>query len=202
MLPLECVVRGYLAGSAWQAYVAGDPISGRLLPAGLLEAARLPEPLFTPSTKARAGHDETIDLETAADLVGADRVAELERLSLELYAFAASQAEARGLILADTKFEFGLDEHGELVLADEVFTPDSSRFWPADEYGPGRPQASFDKQYARDFCAALPWDKTDPGPELPPAVVAGTRSRYLDAFERICGVPFAAYVADPDVVLA
>lgn len=201
MLPLECVVRGYLAGSAWAAYLRGGAVSGRPLPEGLVESARLPEPIFTPSTKAQEGHDETIDMAAAADLVGAERLVELERISLELYRFASSWATDRGIIVADTKFELGLDEDGRIVLADELFTPDSSRFWPADEYSPGRGQASFDKQYARDFCDALAWDKTDPGPELPADVVAGTRKRYLEAFERVTGVPFERYVADPRVVL-
>ncbi len=201
MLPLECVVRGYLAGSAWSAYLSDGAVSGRPLPESLVESARLPEPIFTPSTKAEKGHDETIDMARAADLVGVERLAELERVSLELYRFASSWAADRGIILADTKFELGVDEDGGIVLADELFTPDSSRFWPTDEYSPGRGQPSFDKQYARDFCDRLAWDKTDPGPELPADVVAGTRRRYLEAFERVTGVPFERYVADPRVVL-
>jgi phosphoribosylaminoimidazole-succinocarboxamide synthase len=201
MLPLECVVRGYLAGSAWTAYSAGEPVSGRRLPAGLCESDRLPEPIFTPSTKAQTGHDEALDLEGAAALVGSDRVIELERLSLALYSFAAEESAARGLILADTKFEYGIDGQGRIVLADELFTPDSSRFWPAAGYEPGHGQPSFDKQYARDYCSARDWDKTPPGPELPADVVAGTRARYVEAFERICGVPLERYIDEPGVVL-
>jgi phosphoribosylaminoimidazole-succinocarboxamide synthase len=166
-----------------------------------VESDRLPEPIFTPSTKAVTGHDENIDHEQAAELVGPDRLAEVEQASLALYRFAAEHAAARGILLADTKFEFGLDAEGRLVLADEAFTPDSSRFWPADEYRPGGPQPSFDKQFARDYCEAIGWDKTYPGPELPDDVVAGTQARYVEAFERLTEVEFAAYVADPEVVL-
>jgi phosphoribosylaminoimidazole-succinocarboxamide synthase len=202
MLPLECIVRGYLAGSGWASYRAGEPVSGHVLPPGLVEADRLPEPLFTPSTKAASGHDEAIDGEQAAALVGADVLAEVERISLELYRFAAVWTEARGVLLADTKLEFGLDDDGALVLADEAFTPDSSRFWPADDYEPGRPQPSYDKQFARDYCNGLAWDKTAPGPPLPDGVVAGTRRRYIEAFERITGETFERYVADPTVVIA
>ena len=201
MLPLECVVRGYLAGSGWKDYRTTGAVCGHTLPAGLAESAELPDPIFTPSTKADTGHDENIDRARAAELVGAERYDELERVSLELYRFAAAYARERGIILADTKFELGLDEQGRLVLADEAFTPDSSRFWPADEYAPGGPQPSFDKQYARDYCESLGWDKTYPGPELPEDVVAGTRARYVDAFERLSGISFDAYLADPDIVL-
>jgi phosphoribosylaminoimidazole-succinocarboxamide synthase len=201
MLPLECVVRGYLAGSGWKDYRATGRVCGHALPAGLAESERLPEPLFTPSTKAVTGHDENIDAAQAAELVGTDRFAEVERVSLALYRFAAEHASARGILIADTKFEFGIDETGRLVLADEAFTPDSSRFWPADAYEPGGPQPSFDKQFARDYCETLGWDKTYPGPELPDDVVAGTRTRYLDAFERLTELEFDAYVADPDAVL-
>ena len=201
MLPIECVVRGYLAGSGWKDYRATGSVCGHALPEGLEESARLPQPIFTPATKAQEGHDENIDREQAAGLVGADRHAEVERLSLELYRFAAGYAAERGIILADTKFEFGTDESGTLVLADEIFTPDSSRFWPADEYAPGGPQPSFDKQFVRDYCETLDWDKTDPGPELPEHVVAGTRARYADAFARLTGVEFDRYLADPGVVL-
>jgi phosphoribosylaminoimidazole-succinocarboxamide synthase len=200
MLPLECVVRGYLAGSGWKDYRTTGAVCGHVLPAGLEESARLPEPLFTPATKAKEGHDENIDAEQAADLVGAERYAELERVSLELYGFAAGYAAERGIILADTKFEFGVDEAGTLVLADEIFTPDSSRFWPADEYQPGRSQPSFDKQFARDYCETLDWDKTDPGPELPAGVVEGTRARYVEAFERLTGIEFERYSVEPEVV--
>jgi phosphoribosylaminoimidazole-succinocarboxamide synthase len=201
MLPLECVVRGYLAGSGWKDYRRTGEVCGHALPAGLVESDRLPEPIFTPSTKAVTGHDENIDRAQAAELVGADRLDEVERVSLQLYRFAAAHAAARGILIADTKFEFGLDEEGRLVLADEAFTPDSSRFWPADEYRPGGPQPSFDKQFARDYCERLGWDKSYPGPELPDDVVAGTRARYVDAFERLTGLDFDAYVTDPEVVL-
>jgi phosphoribosylaminoimidazole-succinocarboxamide synthase len=201
MLPIECVVRGYLAGSGWKDYVRTGAVCGHALPRGLRESARLPEPIFTPATKAKEGHDENIDRARAAELVGADLLGQVERDSLELYAFAAAYAAERGILIADTKFEFGLDADGVLVLADEALTPDSSRFWPADEYEPGRAQPSFDKQFVRDWCEALGWDKTPPAPRLPNDVVAGTRARYVEAFERLTGIPFAAYVADPNVVL-
>jgi phosphoribosylaminoimidazole-succinocarboxamide synthase len=201
MLPLECVVRGYLAGSGWKDYREMGAVCGHQLPEGLQESARLPTPIFTPATKAQEGHDENIDRGQAGALVGAERFAEVEQVSLELYGFAAEYAGERGIILADTKFEFGLDERGTLVVGDEIFTPDSSRFWPADEYSPGGAQPSFDKQYARDYCETLPWDKTYPGPELPDEVVAGTRGRYVDAFERLTGIEFDRYLADPEVVL-
>jgi phosphoribosylaminoimidazole-succinocarboxamide synthase len=201
MLPLECVVRGYLAGSGWKDYRRSGEVCGHALPEGLVESDRLPQPIFTPSTKAVTGHDENIDRAQAAKLIGSDRLDEVERVSLELYRFAAAHAAAHGILLADTKFELGLDEEGRLVLADEAFTPDSSRFWPADEYRPGQAQPSFDKQFARDYCESLGWDKSYPGPELPDDVVAGTRARYVDAFERLTGLDFDAYVADPEVVL-
>ena len=202
MLPIECVVRGYLAGSGWKDYVRTGATSGHRLPPGLRESDRLPEPIFTPATKAKEGHDENIDREHAARLVGRERLAEVEQASLALYRFGADWAAERGIVVADTKFEFGLDEEERLVLADEALTPDSSRFWPADAYEPGRAQPSFDKQYVRDYCESLGWDKAEPGPELPADVVAGTRSRYVEAFERLTGVTFAAYRADPTVVLA
>jgi phosphoribosylaminoimidazole-succinocarboxamide synthase len=201
MLPIECVVRGYLAGSGWKDYGATGAVCGHALPQGLLESDRLPEPIFTPATKAVTGHDENIDRERAAELVGADLLTEVERVSVDLYRFAAEHAGERGILIADTKFELGLDPEGTLTLGDEVLTPDSSRFWPADEYEPGRPQPSFDKQYARDYCESLGWDKTAPGPELPPEIVAGTRSRYVEAFERLNGITFDDYLADPGVVL-
>ena len=201
MLPLECVVRGYLAGSGWNDYRKTGEVCGHVLPEGLVESDRLPQPIFTPSTKAVTGHDENIDRAQAAELIGTDRLDEVERASLELYRFAAAHAAARGILIADTKFEFGLDDNGRLVLGDEAFTPDSSRFWPADEYAPGRAQPSFDKQFARDYCENLGWDKSYPGPELPDDVVAGTRARYVDAFERLTGLGFDAYVADPEAVL-
>jgi phosphoribosylaminoimidazole-succinocarboxamide synthase len=201
MLPLECVVRGYITGSGWKDYQATGSTSGHVLPEGLRESDRLPEPIFTPSTKALEGHDQNIDRAQASDLVGAERFAEVERIALELYRFASEHARQRGIIIADTKFELGLDEDGTLVLADEAFTPDSSRFWPADEYEPGRSQPSFDKQFVRDYCESLGWDKTYPGPELPAEVVAGTRARYVEAFERLTEIPFDRYLADPEVVL-
>jgi phosphoribosylaminoimidazole-succinocarboxamide synthase len=202
MLPIECVVRGYLAGSGWKDYVATGEVCGHRLPAGLVESDQLPEPIFTPATKAQTGHDENIDRAAAADLIGEERYDEVERLSLALYRTVSERAAALGIVLADTKLEFGLDDDGRLVLADEAFTPDSSRFWPADEYAPGGPQPSFDKQFVRDYCESLGWDKTYPGPELPDDVVEGTRARYVEAFERLTGIAFAEYVARPEVVLA
>jgi phosphoribosylaminoimidazole-succinocarboxamide synthase len=201
MLPLECVVRGYLAGSGWKDYRETGSVCGHELPTGLTESQRLPEPIFTPATKAVTGHDENIDRDRAAELVGADRLLEVEAASLALYRFAADHSAAHGIILADTKLEFGLDKTGRLVLADEAFTPDSSRFWPADGYAPGGPQPSFDKQFARDYCESLAWDKTVPGPELPAEVVEGTRGRYVEAFERLTGLSFDGYCADPELVL-
>jgi phosphoribosylaminoimidazole-succinocarboxamide synthase len=202
MLPLECVVRGYLAGSGWKDYRRSGAVCGHVLAPGLVESDRLPEPLFTPSTKAETGHDENIDRERAMELVGRDRFEEVERVSLELYRLASAHAAERGIVIADTKFEFGIDEDGRLVLGDEAFTPDSSRFWPADDYAPGRPQPSFDKQFVRDYCEALGWDKASPGPELPDDVVAGTRARYVEAFERLTGRSFDDYLAKPEVVLS
>ena len=202
MLPIECVVRGYLAGSAWADYVATGSVCGHELPPGLRESDRLPRPIFTPATKAHEGHDENITRDEAAELVGSERLDEVERAALSLYRFAAEHAATRGILLADTKLEFGVDVDGRVVLADEAFTPDSSRFWPADEYAPGGAQPSYDKQYARDFCERLGWDKSPPGPELSDEVVAGTRARYIEAFERLTGVPFAAYLERPEVVLA
>jgi phosphoribosylaminoimidazole-succinocarboxamide synthase len=201
MLPIECVVRGYLSGSGWKDYVATGATSGHALPSGLQESARLPEPIFTPATKAQEGHDENIDAARAAQLVGEERFSDVERLALALYDFASAYAAERGIVIADTKFEFGVDGDGRLVLADEALTPDSSRFWPADEYRPGGAQPSFDKQFVRDYCEAQGWDKTAPGPDLPEDVVAGTRARYVEAFERLTGIAFDDYVADPEVVL-
>ena len=201
MLPLECVVRGYLAGSGWAEYSRRGSVCGIELPAGLRESDRLPEPIFTPTTKATTGHDEPLSPAEAAALVGEDRFVEVANVAIALYRFAAEHASQRGIILADTKYEFGVDDSGRLVLADELFTPDSSRFWPADRYEPGGPQPSFDKQYARDFCDALGWDKTPPGPDLPPEIVAGTRARYVEAFERLTELGFDDYCADPEVVL-
>jgi phosphoribosylaminoimidazole-succinocarboxamide synthase len=201
MLPIECVVRGYLAGSGWKDYQATGSTSGHSLPQGLRESERLPEPLFTPATKAQTGHDENIDRTRAAELVGAEVLDEVERIAIELYTFASEHAAERGVIIADTKFELGYDTDGRLALGDEALTPDSSRFWPADEYEPGRGQPSFDKQYVRDYCEALGWDKTSPGPELPEEVVAGTRARYVEAFELLTGISFDDYLADPEAVL-
>ena len=199
MLPIECVVRGYLTGSGWKDYVATGEVCGHRLPEGLVESQQLPEPIFTPATKAHTGHDENITREQAAELVGADLFAEAERISLALYRYGAEWAATRGIILADTKFELGLDPDGTLVLGDEALTPDSSRFWPADGYEAGRGQPSFDKQFVRDYCESLGWDKTAPGPELPEEVVAGTRARYVEAFERLTGIAFDDYLADPEV---
>jgi phosphoribosylaminoimidazole-succinocarboxamide synthase len=201
MLPIECVVRGYLAGSGWKDYLASGEVCGHRLPSGLRESDQLPAPIFTPATKAHEGHDENIDCDRAAELVGDEVFAQVERISLDLYEHAAAYAAERGIVIADTKFELGLDADGTLTLGDEALTPDSSRFWPADEYEPGRSQPSFDKQYVRDYCESLGWDKTPPGPELPPQVVAGTRARYVEAFERVTGIAFSDYVADPEVVL-
>jgi phosphoribosylaminoimidazole-succinocarboxamide synthase len=202
MLPIECVVRGYLAGSGWKDYLATGEVCGHMLPAGLSESEQLPQPIFTPATKAQSGHDENIDRAAAVGLVGRERFDEAERIALELYGFVSAYARARGIILADTKLEFGIDETGQLVLGDEAFTPDSSRFWPVDDYEPGRTPPSFDKQFVRDYCETLGWDKTAPGPELPEDVVAGTRARYIEAFERLTEIPFADYLSDPGVVLA
>ena len=202
MLPIECVVRGYLAGSGWKDYLATGAVCGHRLPEGLLESQQLPEPIFTPATKAQTGHDENIDRDAGVALVGEERYDEVERLSLALYRTVSERAAKLGIILADTKLEFGVDADGRLVLADEVFTPDSSRFWPADEYAPGGPQPSFDKQFVRDYCESLGWDKTYPGPELPASVVDGTRARYIEAFERLTGIAFEAYLEHPDVVRA
>jgi phosphoribosylaminoimidazole-succinocarboxamide synthase len=201
MLPIECVVRGYLAGSGWKDYRAHGEVCGHRLPGGLRESDRLPEPIFTPATKARSGHDENITRAQAAAVVGAGCLAEVERLALALYRWAADHAAGRGIIIADTKFEFGRDAGGRLLLGDEALTPDSSRFWPAATYAPGGPQPSFDKQFVRDFCEGTGWDKTYPGPELPDDVVAGTRARYVEAFERLIGIAFGDYLADPNAVL-
>jgi phosphoribosylaminoimidazole-succinocarboxamide synthase len=195
MLPVECVVRGYVTGSAWKDYQASGTVSGIELPEGLRESERLPQPIFTPSTKADVGHDQAIDFELAAELVGdralMKRVAEV---SIELYSCASEHARANGVILADTKFEFGLDDDGELMLGDEALTPDSSRYWPADGFEPGRGQPSFDKQYVRDWAAASGWDKKPPAPPIPADVVAGTRARYLEAYELITGEPLQAWL--------
>jgi phosphoribosylaminoimidazole-succinocarboxamide synthase len=196
MFPVECVVRGYLSGSGWKDYQATGAVCGISLPGGLRESERLPEPIFTPATKADVGdHDENVDFDRAAEILG-DREAleELRRLSIAVYEHAAAHARERGIVLADTKFEFGRDAGGRIVLGDEVLTPDSSRFWPADGYEPGGPQPSFDKQYVRDWASASGWDKTAPAPALPDEVVAGTQQRYRDAYERIAGEPLEAWL--------
>jgi phosphoribosylaminoimidazole-succinocarboxamide synthase len=201
MLPIECVVRGYLAGSGWRDYRESGAVCGHVLPEGLQESERLPTPIFTPATKASEGHDENIDEEQAAALCGEEVYRAAKAASLALYAFGSRHAEERGIILADTKFELGLAPDGALTLGDEALTPDSSRFWPRDDYVPGTAQPSFDKQFARDWCERTGWNKREPGPELPEDVVAGTRARYVEAFERLTGVSFDRYVADPEVVL-
>jgi phosphoribosylaminoimidazole-succinocarboxamide synthase len=201
MLPIECVVRGYLAGSGWKDYRASGAVCGHKLPEGLVESQQLPEPIFTPATKAETGHDENIDRAAAAELIGHARFDEVEATALALYSFVSGYARERGIILADTKLEFGLDADGRLVLGDEAFTPDSSRFWPADEYLPGATPPSYDKQFVRDYCESLGWDKTHPGPELPADVVDGTRGRYVEAFERLTGIVFDDYLAEPGAVL-
>ncbi len=187
MLPIECVVRGYLAGSGWRDYRDTGAVCGHALPAGLRQAERLPQPIFTPATKAHEGHDENITRDQAADLVGADVLADAERISLALYTHAATASAAAGIILADTKFELGRDHSGKLVLGDEVCTPDSSRFWPADEYAVDQSPPSYDKQYLRDWLDCSGWDHMPPAPELPASVVAGTQGRYHEAYERITG---------------
>lgn len=193
MAPIECVVRGYLSGSGWKEYQQHGTVCGIRLPEGLRESERLPAPIFTPSTKAQTGHDENISLEQAAALVGAETAHRLSELSLKIYRQAAEYAERRGIILADTKFEFGREpgsgEHGALILADEVLTPDSSRFWPQARYQPGRAQDSYDKQYVRDYLEQIHWNKQPPGPELPAEVVAKTSGKYRDAYERLTGRP-------------
>jgi phosphoribosylaminoimidazole-succinocarboxamide synthase len=195
MLPVECVVRGYLSGSGWKDYQASGRVSGIELRPGLRESDQLPEPLFTPSTKAEEGHDEAIDFERAAELAGSRELAgRMRDASLAVYSTIAAHARERGIILADTKFEFGLDADGTLTLADEVCTPDSSRFWPADRYEPGRGQPSFDKQYVRDWASGTGWDKSPPAPAIPAGVVEQTRERYVTAYERLAGEPFSAWL--------
>jgi phosphoribosylaminoimidazole-succinocarboxamide synthase len=189
MLPVECVARGYLSGSGWKDYLAHGSVCGLELPAGLQESARLPEPLFTPATKAAEGHDENISFDEAAGLVGAEVAGQLRDVTLRLYAAAHDHASSRGIILADTKFEFGFVD-GRLTLCDEVLTPDSSRFWPAEDWAPGRRQVSFDKQIVRDWLEDSDWDKTPPGPQLPDDIVNRTRARYLEVYERLTGEPF------------
>jgi phosphoribosylaminoimidazole-succinocarboxamide synthase len=200
MLPVECVVRGYITGSGWKDYQATGKVSGIELPPGLSESEQLPEPIFTPSTKAEVGHDEAIDFERAAELVGDRGLMERVRdISVSLYSYAATHARERGVILADTKFELGLDEDGELVVGDEVLTPDSSRYWPVEGYALGKGQPSFDKQYVRDWAASSGWDKKPPAPPIPDDVVAGTRARYVEAYELITGQPFSAWLERAEV---
>jgi phosphoribosylaminoimidazole-succinocarboxamide synthase len=196
VLPVELIVRGYLAGSGWKDYGRTGGVCGIPLPTGLRESDKLPEPIFTPSTKAEVGHDENISFDAMVSLVGAQRAEEARAKARALYSFAASRAEPAGMILADTKFEFGILPSGDMILIDEVLTPDSSRFWDAATYEPGRAQESFDKQFVRDYLETLDWDKTPPGPELAAEVVAGTRARYVEAFERITGGSFGAYLTD------
>lgn len=186
MLEIECVARGYLSGSGWKEYLASGTVCGIPLPAGLKESDRLPQPIFTPATKAQTGHDENISFERAAGLVGAELAARLRDLTLAIYEKAAAYAETRGIILADTKFEFGFVD-GELVLADEVLTPDSSRFWPKETYRPGGPQPSYDKQYVRDYLESIHWNKQPPAPALPPEVAAKTSEKYKEAYRALTG---------------
>ncbi len=188
-LPIECVVRGYLAGSGWKEYQRSGTVCGIRLPAGLSESSELPEPIFTPATKAESGHDENIPFERAVELVGADVAKKARHLSVRLYTFARAFARERGILIADTKFEFGLLDDGRLILIDEVLTPDSSRFWPAAGFAPGRGQPSFDKQFVRDYLETLDWDKTPPAPALPDTVVAHTRDKYLEAYCLLTGQP-------------
>ncbi len=195
MLPIECVVRGYLSGSGWKDYQRTGEVCGIAVPKGLTESDRLPEPIFTPATKAQEGHDENIDFDRAAELVGDRALTEhVREVSIAVYEHAAEHARERGIILADTKFEFGLDPDGELTLGDEVCTPDSSRFWPADEYEPGRPQPSFDKQFVRDWASSTGWNRNPPAPAIPDEVVARTRAKYVEAYERVTGDSFDSWL--------
>ena len=194
MMPIECVVRGYLVGSGWKDYQRTGTVCGHSLPEGMVEAQKLPKPIFTPSTKATDGHDQNIDRDAGVLLVGEERFDRLAALSIQIYETAAEYALERGIIIADTKFEFGEDETGRIVLGDEALTPDSSRFWPADEYATGGSPPSYDKQYVRDWLETLEWDKTPPGPAIPDEVVAGTRARYVEAYERLTGGSFDAYM--------
>jgi phosphoribosylaminoimidazole-succinocarboxamide synthase len=187
VFPVECVARGYLAGSGLKDYLRTGEVCGHRLPAGLRESEKLSRPLFTPATKAEQGHDENISEARTSEIVGADTTARLRELTLALYAEAEAYARSRGIIIADTKFEFGLDQSGRLILVDEVLTPDSSRFWPAEGYRPGRPQPSFDKQFVRDYLETLDWDKRPPAPALPPEVAAATTARYLEAYRLLTG---------------
>jgi phosphoribosylaminoimidazole-succinocarboxamide synthase len=196
MLPVECVVRGYITGSGWKDYQATGKVSGIELPPGLRESQKLPTPIFTPSTKAEEGHDEAINIDQAAEILGdRDLAARLRDVSIALYSFAAELAAERGVILADTKFEFGLDADGQLILGDEALTPDSSRYWPVEGYEPGHGQPSFDKQYVRDWASGTGWDKSPPAPEVPEDVVAGTRGKYVEAYEIVTGESFDAWLS-------
>ena len=192
MIPVECIARGYLAGLGLASYQASGTISGVSLPPGLTEGAQLPEPVFTPTTKADAGHDEPLTYGEMAAAVGPETAAALKRITLEIYRRGATLAAERGVIIADTKLEFGRAADGSIVLADEVLTPDSSRFWPASSWAPGRPQHSLDKQFLRDWSATLDWDRTPPGPPIPDDIVAATRARYVDVYERLTGQPWKA----------
>jgi len=187
VFPVECVVRGYLVGSGWKDYLRTGSVCGHKLPEGLVESAKLPEAIFTPSTKAEQGHDENITEDQVRELIGDEKTALLRDTSLRLYSEAHDYARQRGIIIADTKFEFGLDKDGQLLLVDEVLTPDSSRFWPADEYEPGRSQPSFDKQFVRDYLETLDWDKKPPAPAIPPEIAAATTARYLEAYRLLTG---------------
>ena len=190
-LPVECIARGHISGSGWKEYRRSQTVCGIKLPPGLKESQKLPETLFTPSTKADAGHDENINFEACVAIVGRNNAEWLRRTTIKIYEKARMHAANRGIIIADTKFEFGTRADGTIVLMDEILTPDSSRFWPMDEFEPGHGQPSFDKQYLRDWLETQPWNKTPPGPKLPPEVVAGTAKRYYEAFERITGKKFA-----------
>lgn len=192
MIPVECIARGYLAGLGLASYQASGTISGVSLPPGLTEGAKLPAPVFTPTTKAAAGHDEPLTYDETAATVGPVTAAALKRITLEIYRRGATSAAERGVIIADTKLEFGRAADGSIVLADEVLTPDSSRFWPASSWVPGRPQHSLDKQFLRDWSATLDWDRTPPGPPIPDDIVAATRARYVDVYERLTGQPWKA----------
>jgi phosphoribosylaminoimidazole-succinocarboxamide synthase len=195
MLPVECIVRGYITGSGWKDYQSSGTVSGIRLPEGLQESQQLPEPIYTPSTKAEEGHDEAIDFDATVELVGSEELAaQLREVSIAVYKAVSDHARERGVILADTKFEFGLDAEGVLTLGDEVCTPDSSRFWPADSYEVGRGQPSFDKQFVRDWATGSGWDKNPPAPEIPDEIVAQTRERYVTAYERLSGESFGAWL--------
>jgi phosphoribosylaminoimidazole-succinocarboxamide synthase len=195
VVPIECVARGYLSGSGWKEYRESRTVCGIALPDGLRESAKLPEPIFTPATKAESGHDENIDFDRACRIAGREVMERLREATLSLYGSAARYAEDRGILIADTKFEFGVVA-GEIVLVDEALTPDSSRFWPAGEYSPGGPQPSFDKQYVRDWLDAAGWDHSPPAPELPPDVVGRTRAKYVEAFERLTGASFEIWLSN------